>query len=322
LIESLRGEIPSGSLHAMIEKADGTQIEVGSSQVGVRTFLNRDYELMEVPKELRGLPRYTFNGGDGERVRLRFREAAVVFAAFDYNDTGNWSLPDGRLPSEQGWQLWRANAYRGSSNLNRDGKPNLASVWFREFKPGQHLAGLPSWWLCLGIADLKTAQSIEGFKPGLFSSVQAMTPRYSHSIAAARNRPLHLPKFASVDEIREWQEKQRSQFVQRMLYPYEGEIAVVAVRESSHDTHHRKEFQAIIDGQRLFRFFRLEPRSAAPARQRPAIICFLGHGKVAQVLDDEESYQHACADYFTKAGYLVYVMENVGMEPGKRLCSF
>jgi len=312
-----QGDIPSRSLHAMVDKADGTHLVAGSSQVGARTFLNRDYEMMEVPKELRRLPRYAFNGGDGERVRLRFREAAAVFAAFDYNDTGNWSFPDGRPPSELGWQLWRANAYRGSSNPGKDGKPNRATVWFREFKPGQHLVGLPQWWLCLGIADLKTAQSIDGFEPGLFSTVQAVAPRYSHSTVAAQQRPLHVPQFASVDEFREWQEKQRSQFVQRMLYPYEGEIAIVAGRESSHDTHHRKEFQATIDGQRLFRFFRLEPRSKDSAKQRPAIVCFMGHGKVVQVLDDENSYQHACADYFTKAGFLVYVMENVGMEPGK-----
>jgi hypothetical protein len=43
----------------------------------------------------------------------------------------------------------------------------------------------------------------------------------------------------------------------------------------------------------------------------------MGHGKVAQILDDESSYQHACSANFAKAGYLVYAMENIGMEPGR-----
>jgi len=41
----------------------------------------------------------------------------------------------------------------------------------------------------------------------------------------------------------------------------------------------------------------------------------MGHGKVRQVLDEPDSYQHACAARFARAGYLVFAMENVGMEP-------
>ncbi len=304
-------------LAPLIERADGVRLSVGESHVGTRTFLNRDYQMLALPKELDGLPRYSFNGGDGAQVRLRFRQSAVVFAAFDYNNTGRWSFDDGRPPSDFGWQLWRKDAYQGSSNSEKNGKANRASVWFREFKPGQELSGLPEWWLCLGIVDLKTARGIQGFTAGLTSDVSPPPRRFSHAAAAARTRPLAVPKVDSAESFRSWQIRQRKRFVERMLYPYEGKVVVSAGPRSEHETHRRREYHVTLDGQRLFRFFRLEPRSAKPARPLPVVVCFMGHGKVTQILDDENSYQHACAAKFAKDGYLVYAMENIGMEPGR-----
>jgi glycerophosphoryl diester phosphodiesterase len=312
-----RGDVPAKRLTALIEQAGGTRLSVGESQVGARTFLNRGYRMLELPDELSGMPRYSFNGGDGDKVRLRFRRAAVVFAAFDYNDTGLWSFEDGRPATEFGWHLWRREAYRGSSNDEIVGKPRRASIWFREFKPEQELTGLPHWWLCLGVVDLKTARGIKGFEAGLATEVPPPVRHFSHASEAARIRPLAVPEFASVESFCQWQTRQRKRFVDRMLYPYEGKVAVSAGPESQYETHRRREFHVTIDGQRLFRFFRLEPRAARSAEPRPTIVCFMGHGKVAQILDDESSYQHACSANFAKAGYLVYAMENIGMEPGR-----
>ena len=39
--------------------------------------------------------------------------------------------------------------------------------------------------------------------------------------------------------------------------------------------------------------------------------------KVRQILEDRNSYQHACAAQFAQRGYLVFAMENVGMEPSR-----
>ena len=312
-----RGDLPSKRLMPLIEQADGTRLSIGDSQIGARTFLNRDYQMQELPMPLQGLPRYVFNGGTGEQVRMRFRKAAVVFAAFDYNDTGLWSFPDGHQATDFGWHRWRADAYQGSSNPEKAGQPNRATIWFREFRPGQELSGLPSWWLCLGITDLETAVGIEGFEAGLVSDPEPVARSFSHSAAAARIRPLHVPAFNTAESFRQWQSRQRNRFVQRMLYRYEGKITVSAGQQSAHQTHRRQEFQVAIDAQRLFRFVRLEPRSAKPTEQLPTIVCFMGHGKLAQILEHDDSYQHACAAFFANAGYLVYAMENIGMEPGR-----
>ena len=310
------GDFPAKRLTPLIERADGASLSIGESHVGSRTFLNRDYQMLELPKELDGLPRYSFNGGDGAHVRLRFRQAAVVFAAFDYNDTGLWSFEDRRAATEFGWHLWRQDAYQGTSNPEKAGQPNRASVWFREFKPGQELSGLPQWWLCLGIVDLNTARQMEGFQAGLTSQVPPSARRFSHAAATARTRPLAVPEFESVESFRLWQTRRRKRFVERMLYRYDGKIVISAGSESEHETYRRREFHVDIDGERLFRFFRLEPHPAKSTGPRPTVVCFMGHGKVAQILDDEKSYQHACAASFAKAGYLVYAMENIGMEPG------
>ncbi len=316
LNKTARGDTHVTQIESLVQQADGTRLIVGESHAGSSTFLNRDYRMLELPRELAGLPRYLFDGGAGDQVRLKFRRASVVFAAFGYNTTGLWSFQAGRPPNDFGWHLWRKDAYRGSSNPLKDGKPHRTSIWFREFKAGQELAGLPNWWLCLGITDLEMAQKIDGFKTGLTSDLSPLR-RFPHAVAAAQPRPLMVPEFESVVVLRQWQTRQRKRFVDRMLYPYDGKIAVSTGPESSHVTHRRHEFHVTLNGQRLFRFFRLEPPAAKATQKLPTIVCFMGHGKVAQILDEEESYQHACAARFAGAGYLVYAMENIGMEPGR-----
>ena len=311
------GDTPDQRLPMLIARSDGTQFGVSELRIGVRSFLNRDYQMLDLPGELVGLPRYVFNGGEGADVRLRFRKPAVVFAAFDYNDTGLWSFEDGLRATEFGWHLWRQNAYRGSSNAQKDGQPHQASIWFREFKPGQELSGMPAWWLCLGVTDLPTAIRIDGFKPGLTSDAKPLPSRFSHVDTAARNRPLAVPPLDSLESLQQWQRRQRAEFVDRMLYRYDGEIAVVEGPAKQFETHRRREFMVTLDSQRLFRFFRLEPDAAGTTGPLPTIVCFMGHGKVAQILDQQESYQHACATNFAKAGFLVFAMENIGMEPGR-----
>ncbi len=312
-----RGDTPAKRLETLVESADGLAGNVAESYVGAQTFLNRDYQMLEFPNDLVGLPRFLFNGGEGNQVRVRFRRAAVMFAAFEYNNTGLWSFPDGRSPGEFGWHHWRADAYRGSSNPGKDDMARRASIWFREFKPGQELSGLPRWWLCLGVTDLETARGIEGFTAGLVSDVPPSMLRFSHAAFAARPRPLMVSKFESAEAFRQWQTGQRRRFMNRMLYPYEGKITVSTGPESLHEKHRCQEFHVAIDDERLFRFFRLRPRAAIDAKTLPTIVCFMGHGKVAQILSDKESYQHACAARFADAGYLVYAMENIGMEPGR-----
>jgi glycerophosphoryl diester phosphodiesterase len=298
-----RGDTAVTQIESLVEQADGTRLVVGESHTDVSTFLNRDYRMLELPRELDGLPRYLFDGGAGDQVRLKFRRVSVVFVAFGYNTTGLWSFQAGRPPSNFGWRLWRKDAYRGSSNPLRDGQPHRASIWFREFKAGQELAGLPRWWLCLGITDLETAKKIDGFKSGLTSDVPSPVRRFSHAVAAAQPRPLNVPEFESAEAFGQWQARQRKRFVDRMLYPYDGKIAVSTGPESSHATHRRQEFHVALNGQRLFRFFRLEPAATKTTQRLPTIVCFMGHGKVAQILDEEESYQHACAARFADSGY-------------------
>jgi len=310
------GDTPTKRLQTSVDRAHGAELIREESHVGSRTFLNRDYRMLEVPDELLGLPRYAFNGGDGSRVRLRFRQPTVVFAAFDYNDSGLWSFPDGRPADNFGWHLWRKDGYRGSSNPAKAGRDHRASIWFREFKPGQELSGLPRWWLCLGVVDLDTAQGIKGFRAGLTSDV---TPprRFSYPEAAARVRALAVPEFTSVAAFQQWQARHRKRFVDTFLYPYDGKLSVSAGPESLQQTHRRQEFHVKLDGQRIFRFFRLVPRIERLPATLPTLVCFMGHGKVAQILDERGSYQHACAARFAEAGFLVYAMENVGMEPGR-----
>jgi glycerophosphoryl diester phosphodiesterase len=306
--------LPDARLERLIDQPDDDPIVMGESSVGALTFLNRDYQMQSLPEEMVGLPRVVFNGGNGDGVRIRFRREAVVFAAFEYNDTGSWSFDGGRSPADSAWHLWRKHAYRGTSNSGKEAKQ--ASIWFREFKTGQEFVGLPRWWVCLGIVSLEDAQKISGFKAGLTSDVKAPPRRFSHAETAARIRPLNSPVFASAGDFQAWQAHHRKQFVDQMLYPYQGQIEIEAGQESEHPTHLRQEFLVSLKGEQLFRFFRLEPLGAKPGHALSTVVCFMGHGKVAQILDDQKSYQHACAAEFAKAGHLVFAMENIGMEPG------
>jgi arylsulfatase A-like enzyme/glycerophosphoryl diester phosphodiesterase len=316
LLRIAKGDLPEMQLEKLIAEAKGTRLESSESSVGALTFLNRDYRMLELPDELDGLPRYVFDGGSGGQLSLRFRQPAVVFAAFEYNTSGAWSFGDGRPPQDHGWHLWRPDAYRGTSNPDVNGQPNRTSIWFREFKAEQALFGLPSWWLCLGVVDLETARTIKGFTEGLVSTVTQTTPTFSHAEAASSIRPLNVPSFETADAIREWQTQRRKLFIERMVYPYEGPANVLPGLVSEHATYNQQEFDVTIEGERLFRYFRLQPNATPPSNKYPTVICFMGHGKVKQVLEEQDSYQHACAAEFAKAGYLVFAMENIGMEPG------
>jgi pimeloyl-ACP methyl ester carboxylesterase len=275
--------------------------------------------MMEVPEELIGLPRIAFDGGSGGNVILEFLKPSVIFAAFEYNNSGGWTFPNGASPQEQGWQKWGEKAYRGSSNPGTDGKAKYAGLWYREFKEGQALSGMPGWWVCLGITGLETARNIEGFREGLTSETPPVVHRFSHVEAAGKTRPLHMADFDSADSIAQWQERKRKQFVEEMLFPYAGTMAVSSGEPEEKEDYSQQEFHVDFNGERLFRYFRLSPLEkdgAAGKDKQAAIVCFMGHGKVSQILQDEESYQHACAAHFAREGYLVYAMENIGMEPG------
>ncbi len=273
--------------------------------------------MLEVPGELEGLPRIAFAGGRGGAMGWKIRQSAVVFAVFDFNDTGSWSFGDGKSPQEHGWHRWREKAFRGSSN------EGSADIWFREFEAGQYLSGMPTWWVCLGITDLEGARKIEGFRAGLTSATSPPPPRrFSHSSLLAKQRPLNVPNFDSKESVLRWQKSLRARFVEEMLFPYGDEIAIEEVGSAeAGDGFHQQEFRVSIDDEQLFRYFKLtsggnSPGAAASGQRRPAIVCFMGHGKVSQILSDEDSYQHACAAHFAREGYVVYAMENVGMEPG------
>ncbi len=311
------GNLPEKKIDQLLDMTKGGRVESGETGPGDLSFLNRDYRMMEVPDELVGLARLAFDGGSGARVVLEFRQPTVVFAVFDYNDGGSWSFGDGRSAKDHGWHQWREDVYCGSSNPDRDGEPNRADVWFREFKSGQALAGMPSWWLCMGIVDLDTARKIDGFREGLVTKTAPVIRRYSHVEDAAKIRPLKIPAFESVDSIRRWQQQQRKRFVENMIYPYSGKITVSAGESREMKGFRQEEFHVATGGERLFRYFRLTPlQGKETGKRRPAIVCFMGHGKVKQILEEESSYQHACAAYFARAGYVVFAMESVGMGPG------
>lgn len=305
---------PDRELQKLVERAEGTRLAVQTVQVAGKEFLNRDYAITEVPRELLGKSRYAFEGGNGERIVIRFRQPAVMFAVFEFNDTGKWSFADGKSPQEHGWHVWRAEAYSGSSNPVQNGQPHRVPIWFQEFRSGEELSHLPGWWLCLGIVDLETASRLQGFQAGLFTAQRPIVPVYSHALEMGRIRSLNVPVFNTRDDIRHWQDQQRKLFLQRMVYPYQGNITITANEVIQRKQYNQQEFCVSLNGDQLFRYFRLEPHS--DARHFPTMICFMGHGRISQMLDEEQSYQHACAASFAKSGYLVYVMENIGMGPG------
>lgn len=298
----------------MIKVPADSKLEWSETLLNQKSFLNRDYQMMEVSKELLGMPRVTFDGGSGGRVILEFLKPSVVFAAFEYNDSGGWTFPDGASPGEHGWQKWRDKAYRGSSNPGKDGIVKHADIWYREFKAGQALSGLPGWWVCLGISDMETARKIDGFREGLVADTPPVIHRFSHVLDAEKIRPLNISGIDSRESIQRWQEQKRKRFVEKMLFPYSGKISVSVGKLVEKEVYRQKEFHVELNGERLFRYFKLTPKGSKQINA--AIVCFMGHGKVKQILEDEESYQHACAANFAREGYTVFAMESIGMEPG------
>ncbi len=85
-----------GRLSSMVHVTSAEPAGYWISEPGAVTFLNRDYRMLELPGFLRGQLRIIFSGGHGHRVSVRFLKPAVVFAAFEYNATGDWSFPTRR----------------------------------------------------------------------------------------------------------------------------------------------------------------------------------------------------------------------------------
>jgi len=329
LKELKRNERRLEELAGLVEAVKGTRVAVWFSRPGAVTFLNREYQMLELPPELEGQVRYLFDGGLGDRLVVRFRKPAVVFAALEYNDTGAWSLPDGRPPSDFGWRLWRKDAYRGTSNAERNGLLHYASIYYCQFDAGQQLRGPAPWWLCLAIVGLDQAEAIAGFQPDT-SGPRGVTPAFSYEEWATRERRLHVPAFEGNDQFARWQKDRRREFRRRLVFRYEHEPSFERFGEPvDRGSFIQEEYHVLAGGRRLFRFFRLVPKGAEAGetgtdmqaetsrKRRPTLVCFMGHGKVRQILEEPDSYQHACAAWFAERGYLVFAMENAGMEPNR-----
>ncbi len=302
-------------LHELVASKGDTTTVPWISRTGSQSFLNRDYKMLELPKEFEGQPTIVFDGGSGDRVVLKFKKSGVIFAAMEYNDTGAWSFPSGRTPLDNGWRLLRKKAYRGTSNTNIGDQPHFASIYYCEYEAGQELSGLPAWWLCLAVMDLKSAEKISGFKPGTSGPIE-IAPSFSYEQWATRDRPLAAPQYKNAEQWAAWQDQQRRDFRQQLVFPYEGETKISEVGDDvDRGKFLQQEFEVSNDGRKLFRFFRLTSKSTT-SKRLPTVVCFMGHGKVEQILEDRDSYQHACAEVFAEHGYLVFAMENVGMEPG------
>jgi predicted GH43/DUF377 family glycosyl hydrolase len=276
------------------------------------SFLNRDYHMLEFPKPLQGQPRLLFAGGEGDRIVLRFKEPAVVFAAFEYNTSGNWSFAEGHSPETFGWNLVKKNGYRGTSNPMVDEKPHYADLYCRSFEAGERLEGLPPWWLCVAIVDPEVAGRVAGYS----AEAPRLSPPFLYSEWATGQRRLRVPEFANAEQWAAWQQSMRKGFQEQLVFPYAGPLSFVAVgKPVGRDGFSQQEFHVMSDGKRLFRFFKLTP--GVVTGRRATIVCFMGHGKVRQILEEPDSYQHACAARFAERGYVVYAMENVGMGPDR-----
>jgi glycerophosphoryl diester phosphodiesterase len=316
LNELRSGGAASARLDALGVSVDSETVVPAISGLNAVTFSNRDYRMMEMPRELVGQPKYLFDGGAGDRVSLKFKNRTVLFAAFEYNDTGAWSFPDGRTPTDFGWRLLAKDAYRGTSNATLDNKPHYASIYYCEFDAGQQLSNQPPWWVCLAVMSQAEAAKIPGFELGTSGPISVKTP-FSYEQWATKVLPLAAPQFVNDQQWANWQEQQRQAFRSRLVFPYKGETTIVASGDSEdRGKFIQQEYEVHSEGERIFRFYQLEPK--APSSQTlPTIVCFMGHGKVSQILEQRESYQHACAAQFAERGYLVFAMENVGMEPGR-----
>lgn len=276
------------------------------------SFLNRDYEMLEFPKLLEGQPRLLFAGGEGDQVVVRFRKPAVVFAAFEYNATGAWSFPEGHSPQEFGWHLVEKGGYRGTSNAILEGKPHSADVYCRTFQQGEQLEGLPPWWMCVAVVGIDRASQVAGYS----AQVADSSVPFLYSQWATRERPLRVPEYENGQQWAAWQQSMRDRFRKELVFSYSEPASVVAVGEPTvRKGYTQQEFHVLSGGKRLFRFFKLLPDGVSG--RSATIVCFMGHGKVRQILDEPDSYQHACAAQFAKGGYLVFAMENVGMGPDR-----
>ncbi len=316
LVEIRKNEKSFSTLNAVIASVEGTNILPGITKVDTKTFLNREYKIQQVPEEFIGQPRYVFDGGSGDRVTINFKKPTVVFAAFQYNDTGAWSFPDGRSPADFGWKQLQKEAYRGSSNGNLKGGKHFASIYYCQFDAGEQLTGLPKWWVCLAVMEAHQATKIAGYQPNTSGPIKVEKP-FSYEQWATKKHPLAVPSFQNKSQWTAWQQKLREEFKQRLVFAYPGKMEIVAVGDSiDRGKFTQQEFHVHHNEIRIFRFYRLTPH-VAKKKSVPTIVCFMGHGKVKQVLEEQNSYQHACAAQFAEKGYLVFAMENVGMEPGR-----
>ena len=309
------------NLSARLKVQSQTTVVPWIAQPRAATFLNRDYQMLELPKELHGRPRLMFAGGEGDRVIIRFAKPSVVFAALEYNSSGSWSFPEKWPPTDFGWHLVKKDAYRGTSNGLVDGKAHFASIYYRMFKPGEQLDEMPPWWLCLAVVDPETAATVPGYTEALSEATSAAPPPFLYGRWATRLQPPRVPEFKTTEQWTTWQRTMREKFRRRLVFNYDAPPEIVKVgRPIKRQLFTQQEFHVLSGGRRLFRFFRLAPPSADTSTddgRKATIVCFMGHGKVRQILEEPDSYQHACAAYFARQGYLVYAMENVGMEPDR-----
>jgi glycerophosphoryl diester phosphodiesterase len=309
------------SLSARVDAQSQTIVVPWIAQPQAATFLNRDYHMLDLPKELYGRPRFMFAGGEGDRVALGFVKPSVVFAAFEYNSTESWSFPERWPPTDFGWHLVKRDGYRGTSNGIVDGKAHFASIYCRTFKPGEQLDEMPLWWLCLAVVDPETAATVPGYTQAISDSDPTAGPPFLYSRWATRRRPLCVPEFESPQQWAAWQRTMREKFRRTLVFKYDAPPTILKIgRPIGRERFTEQEFHVLSDGRRLFRFFRLTPQSTDPSTKdgrKATIVCFMGHGKVRQILEEPDSYQHACAAYFAQQGYLVFAMENAGMEPDR-----
>ena len=302
-------------LERVVEAAGGTVLAPCLARPQAVTFLNRDYKMLELPEALDGQGRFLFHGGSGNRVVLQFRQPAVVVAAFEYNTTGAWSFDDGRPPRDFGWQLLWKDGYRGTSNAQQDGQPHYASVYGRYYQAGSSLDGLPAWWVCLAVMDERRAAERLGSARLAALRDAGAAPAFSYSRWATQSRALAVPEFDAPAQLAAWQHKARQEFRRRLVFRYPEPPTMRPVGEPrDRGAFTQEECEVHCAERRLFRFYRLVPKAAPPGPLR-TIVCFMGHGKVRQILDERDSYQHACAAQLAERGYLVFAMENVGMEP-------
>lgn len=309
------------SLSARVDAQSQTTVVPWIAGPRAATFLNRDYRMLELPKELHGRPRFMFAGGEGDRVALGFAKPTVVFAAFEYNSTGLWSFPEQWPPTDFGWHLVKPDGYRGTSNGIVDGKAHFAPLYCRAFKPGEQLDEMPPWWLCLAVVDPETAATVPGYTQAVSDSGPAAPPPFLYSRWATRPQPLRVPEFESPRQWAAWQRATREKFRRRLVFDYHAPTTILKIgRPIDRERFTEQELHVLSAGRRLFRFFRLTPQSTDPSThngRKATIVCFMGHGKVRQILEEPDSYQHACAAYFAQQGYLVFAMENAGMEPDR-----